>query len=151
MRRAKDLDAKDREILSLLEEDARRTNADIAKHTGLSAPTVAERIARLRDIGVITGFTVDIDPGKVGLPIAALVRFQPTAREADAIAAVVSLPAVKTCHRVTGSSMLELTIRVSDSDELKAVLDQLRRMGDTETSLILATDFERRAYFASQR
>lgn len=151
MRRAKDMDAKDRQILALLEEDARRPNADIAKLTGLSAPTVAERIARLRDIGVIRRFSVDVDPAKIGLPIAALVRFQPTAREADAIAAITRMEPVKTCHRVTGASMLELTVRVADSEELKSILDQLRRLGETETSLVLTTDFERRAYFMPGR
>ena len=47
MRRVHDLDAKDREILALLEADGRRSNSDIARLTSLSAPTVAERMARL--------------------------------------------------------------------------------------------------------
>ena len=52
MRRLHDLDAKDREILALLELDGRRANSEIARLTSLSAPTVAERIARLRDYRV---------------------------------------------------------------------------------------------------
>ena len=75
MRRVHDLDAKDREILALLELDGRRSTSEIARLTSLSAPTVAERIARLRDIGVIQGFTVRINPVKVGLAISAIIEF----------------------------------------------------------------------------
>jgi len=75
VRRVHDLDTKDRQILALLEQDGRRSSSEIARLTSLSAPTVAERIARLRDIGVIQGFTVKINPAKVGLPISAIIEF----------------------------------------------------------------------------
>ena len=75
-----DIDATAREIrLALLEADGRKSTSEIARLTNLSAPTVAERIARMRDIGVIKGFTVRIDAAKVGLPVAAIVEFQPRA------------------------------------------------------------------------
>ena len=64
MRRVHDLDAKDREILALLEADGRRSSSEIARLTSLSAPTVAERIARLRDIGVIRGLLGRHQPGQ---------------------------------------------------------------------------------------
>lgn len=152
MRRTHDLDSKDRAILALLEVDARRSNSDIARLTGLSAPTVAERIARLRDIGVIRRFSVEIDPDKIDLPIAALVRFQPrSARDVDFIDKLISDPAIRTCHRVTGSSLLELTVRLASREELKQLLERLRQLGETETALILSTDFENRPYFADER
>lgn len=57
----RDLDDTDRQILRLLLADARRPYSDIADHVGLSAPAVSDRIDRLREIGVVRGFTVDID------------------------------------------------------------------------------------------
>ena len=57
----RDLDDTDRHILRLLLEDARRPYSDIAAHVDLSAPAVSDRIDRLRDIGVIRSFTLDID------------------------------------------------------------------------------------------
>ena len=149
MRRLHDLDAKDREILALLELDGRRPNSDIARLTNLSAPTVAERIARLRDIGVIRGFTVDVDEARVGLPISAIVEFQPRSNDDSfAVNAVTSHPAVRSCYTVTGPSLLVLIVRVPDNLALKNLLQEFNRYGDTKTSVILATFFEDKPLFA---
>ena len=77
MRRTGDLDSKDREILALLEADARRSVSEIGRLTGLSAPTVTERIARLKDIGVIRRFATQIDYAKAGLKTGAIIEFKP--------------------------------------------------------------------------
>jgi Lrp/AsnC family leucine-responsive transcriptional regulator len=147
--RRDDLDAKDRQILALLEADGRRSTSEIARLTHLSAPTVAERIARLRDIGVIKGFTVKIDAAKVGLPVSAVVEFQPRAsHDKEALKTIVNHPAVRTCYRVTGSSFLIMLVRVPSSGALQYMLDQFIRHGETRTSLILFTDAEDRALFA---
>jgi len=152
MRRVHDLDAKDREILALLELDGRRSSSEIARMTSLSAPTVAERIARLRDIGVIQGFGVKINPAKVGLPISAIIEFQPRANnDVEAIAAVCRHPAVFACYRVTGPSLLVLMVRLADNAALTAMLQDFSRFGDTKTSVILSTDLEERPIFAESR
>lgn len=152
MRRTSDLDSKDREILALLEADARRSNSDIGRLTALSAPTVAERIARLRDIGVIQGFSVQIDPARIGLPVSAIVEFQPhAARDAEAVEIATRHPGVRACYRVTGNALLVLMVRVADNDRLKALLSDLLRAGETKTAVILATDFEDRPFFADHR
>lgn len=149
MRRTHDLDAKDRQILALLEADARRANSDIARLTNLSAPTVAERIARLRDIGVIKGFTVQIDAARVGLPILAVIQFRPTKLNDDEAAELVSkLPEVRDCFRVTGDALLILIVRVADNECLRAFLADLYKHGDTRTSVVLNTEFEQRPIFA---
>jgi Lrp/AsnC family leucine-responsive transcriptional regulator len=57
----RDLDDTDREILRLLLADARRPYADIAEHVGLSPPAVSDRVERLREWGVIEGFTLELD------------------------------------------------------------------------------------------
>jgi Lrp/AsnC family leucine-responsive transcriptional regulator len=152
MRRVHDLDAKDREILALLESDGRRSNSEIARLTGLSAPTVAERIARLRDIGVIEGFTVKINPAKVGLPISAIIEFQPRANnDVEAISAVCMHPAVHACYRVTGPSLLVLMVRVPDNVGLTEMLQEFTRFGETKTAVILSTEIGERAIFADSR
>lgn len=148
-RRVHDLDAKDRHILALLEVDGRRSNSDIARLTNLSAPTVAERIARLRDIGVIKGFTVKIDAAKIGLPVSAVIEFQPrSSHNEETIREIVKNPAVRTCYRVTGSSLLTLIVRVPSSNALQDLLAHLIRYGETKTSVILLTDIEERPLFA---
>lgn len=148
LRRTHDLDAKDRQILALLESDARRSNSDIARLTGLSAPTVAERIARLRDIGVIRGFTVRIDPARVGLPVSAIIEFRPNAMSDDeAIQFVSRFAQVRDCYRVTGNALLLMIVRVPDNDAIKRLLADLYKHGETRTSVILHTEFEQRPIF----
>ncbi|HJR82337.1 MAG TPA: Lrp/AsnC family transcriptional regulator [Sphingomicrobium sp.] len=147
--RRDDLDSKDRQILALLEADGRKSTSEIARLTHLSAPTVAERIGRLRDIGVIRGFGVKIDASKVGLPVSAVVEFQPrVSHDEDAISAVIKHPAVRTAYRVTGSSFLVLLVRVPTSAALQDMLAEFIRHGETRTSLILVTDVEDRPLFA---
>jgi Lrp/AsnC family leucine-responsive transcriptional regulator len=152
MRRVHDLDAKDREILALLEVDGRRSTSEIARLTSLSAPTVAERIARLRDIGVIQGFTVRINPVKVGLAISAIIEFQPRANnDFEAITTVCQHPAVYACYRVTGPSLLVLMVRLADNAALTTMLQEFSNFGDTKTSVILSTDLEEQPIFANSR
>lgn len=149
MRRVHDLDAKDREILALLEADGRRSSSEIARLTSLSAPTVAERIARLRDIGVIEGFSVRINPAKVGLPISAIIEFQPRANnDFEAISTVCRHPAVHACYRVTGPSLLVLMVRLADNMALTAMLQEFSQFGETKTAVILSTDLADRPIFA---
>jgi Lrp/AsnC family leucine-responsive transcriptional regulator len=149
MRRTHDLDARDRQILGLLESDARRSNSDIARITNLSAPTVAERIARLRDIGVIKGFTTKIEAAKVGLPVSAIIEFRPhTMTDMEAIDFVTRFSQIRDCYRVTGNALLVLLVRVPDNDGLKALLADLYKQGETRTSVILHTEIDRRPIFS---
>ena len=148
MRRLHDLDAKDREILHLLEEDGRRSNSDIARMTNLSAPTVAERIARLRDIGVIRGFSVKIDPARIGLPIAAIIEFKPSSNDHDhAVSTISAFPGVRDCFKVTGQALLVCLVRVPDNDSLNRMLEELSHHGETKTAIILTTEFKDRPFF----
>ena len=149
MRRTHDLDAKDRQILALLESDARRSNSDIARQTSLSAPTVAERIARLRDIGIIRGFTTQIDEAKVGLPVNAIIEFRPTKMgDVDAVEFATQIPQVRDCYLVTGNALLVLIVRLPSNEGLKALLNELNRHGSTQTSVVLQTEVDRRPIFA---
>lgn len=70
------IDDTDREILQLLLEDARRPYSDIADRVGLSAPAVSDRVDRLRDIGLIERFTVDIDRQLLAAGVPVLVTLQ---------------------------------------------------------------------------
>ena len=100
-------------------------------------------------IGVIKGFAVKIDPAKVGLPVSAVIEFQPRSNQDQAaINAVINNPAVRSCYRVTGSSLLVLIVRVASSGGLQDLLDQIMPFGETKTSVILLIDAEDRPLFA---
>jgi Lrp/AsnC family leucine-responsive transcriptional regulator len=83
--RVSDLDDTDRRILELLAEDARRPYSDIADDVGLSAPAVSDRIAALRDSGVIRRFTLDIDRDQLRDGTQVLVQFAVEPGETEAV------------------------------------------------------------------
>lgn len=149
MPRPYDLDRYDEQILTLLEEDARRSNSDIARIVGVSPATIGERIARLRDVGVISKFTVKVDPARLGYGLAAIVEFEPSsAYDAEGVRQVARHPAVRSCYKVTGRALLILVVRVRDSTELNRVLLEFNQSGQTHTSLVLSSELEHRGWFA---
>jgi Lrp/AsnC family leucine-responsive transcriptional regulator len=151
MRRTGDLDSKDREILALLEADARRSVSDIGRLTGLSAPTVTERIARLKDIGVIRRFATQIDYAKAGLKTGAIIEFKPHMnKDAKAYAFACGREEVRDIYLVTGAALMILIVRATDNVQLSALLHELTQFGETKTSVILDTIDEWRPVFASE-
>lgn len=141
-------DRNDRRILALLARNARSTVSEIARQTGLSAPTASERIARLRDTGVIRRFTTEIDEQKAGSPVCAIVEFKPRGSSTEAaFDHVSSLAEVRSAYVVTGSSLLVLIVRVATNDALNVFLAKLNRLGETRTNIVLSTLFEGRGPF----
>ncbi len=139
-----DLDATDREIIALLREDARRTFADIAPRVSLSAPAVKRRVDRLEREQVITGYTVLLDHAKLGKPLQAFteLRFAGNSR-VDEIAGIADdIPEVQTIFTTAGDPDALAWIRVADVEDLKRVIDLLRRSGritGTKTLMVLGT------------
>ena len=71
------LDEIDLLIITELQKDCRRTFSRLAKRANMSAPAVSERVERLKEFGVITGFQTVIDPKAIGLAMSAFVRVRP--------------------------------------------------------------------------
>jgi Lrp/AsnC family transcriptional regulator, leucine-responsive regulatory protein len=139
-----ELDDTDREIIELLREDARRTFADIAPRVSLSAPAVKRRVDRLERERVITGYTVLLDHAKLGQPLQAFteLRFAGNSH-VDEIAGIADdIPEVQTVFTTAGDPDALAWIRVRDVDDLKRVIDLLRRSGrvtGTKTLMVLGT------------
>jgi DNA-binding Lrp family transcriptional regulator len=93
-----DLDDTDLEILNALMADARRAYSDIGEEVGLSGPAVSARVERLREAGVVRGFTLDIDRSALDSGVPVLVKLDPedrevargTAEESDAVEGVLA-------------------------------------------------------------
>lgn len=136
------LDAIDRQILALLEEDARRTVADISAQVALSPAPVKRRIDRLEREGVIRGYTTIIDHGKLGSSIQAWVEIR-LAGEADAdevIGQFHRIPEIDATYTVAGDTDAIVMIRVDDAGHLKQAVNSLRRIPDvrgTKTLMVL--------------
>src|SRR3546814_14251115 len=71
------LDGSDRRLVHLLTANARTTTADLARQVNMSAPSVADRLRRLEESGVVRGYTLDVDPVALGYTLTAIVRIRP--------------------------------------------------------------------------
>jgi Lrp/AsnC family leucine-responsive transcriptional regulator len=140
-----ELDGTDREIVELLLKEGRRTLSDIGKVVGLSAPAVKRRVARLIEVGVITGFTATVDHEKLGRPIEAFteLRFAGKTKVADIAGIARDLPEVEAVHTTAGDPDALVHLRVRDVADLTRVIDLLRRSGrvtGTKTLIVLGTE-----------
>ncbi len=140
-----DLDGTDLEIVDLLVRDGRRTLADIGAEVTLSAPAVKRRIARLEELGVITGYTAKIDHAKLGRPIEAFteLRFAGSTKVADIAGVAGGMPEVDAVHTIAGDPDALVHLRVRDVADLSRVIDLLRRSGKvtgTKTLIVLGSE-----------
>ncbi|HTP11606.1 MAG TPA: Lrp/AsnC family transcriptional regulator [Anaerolineae bacterium] len=122
------LDDIDRQILDLLQRDARITNAAIAAEVGLTAPSVFERVRKLEQREVIQGYTINIDPAALGKPMTAFIRL--TAAFDDrydaGVKAVSEDPDVLECYNVAGEDCLVLKIKCGSPSDLERLLGRIR-------------------------
>lgn len=131
------LDAIDRRILIELQDDGRVTMAELGRRVSLSAPAVGERVQRLEESGVITGYSAVVDPRAIGYPIAALVRIRPARRQLHKVPEVArSTPEVVECHRVTGEDCYVAKLHLRSMDDLEGILDRFAAVGQTTTSIV---------------
>lgn len=122
------LDNTDRQILDLLQRDARMTNAAIGEVVGMTAPSVYDRVRKLEARGIIKGYTALVDPVALGKTLTAFIRLTVAYDERhDAGMAVVSRdPDVLECYSVAGEDCFILKTRVSDPAELQALINRIR-------------------------
>ncbi len=131
------LDPVDRAILAALADDARVTMAELARTVGLSAPSVAERVRRLEEAGVITGYRAVVSPSALGLPIAAWLRIRPVPGELERVAGIIrDIPEIVECDRVTGEDCFLARAHLRSLADLERVIDRIIPYAMTNTSVI---------------
>jgi len=137
-----EIDHIDHRLLALLQEDGRRTYSDMAGIVGLSVAAVKRRVDRLQEIGVITGFTAQIDHAKLGWAVEAFteLRYAGTTRVPDIVATAGTVPEVQSIFTIAGDPDALVRVRVRDVAHLQEVIDTLRTAGTvtgTKTLLVL--------------
>src|SRR5689334_5540833 len=134
------LDSINWKLLRLLQENARRSFSELGREVGLSSPAVAERVRRLEEAGIITGYHAAVNYEKVGLPLLALMRLSEVGDRGERVAALVrDIPEVIECHRVTGSDSYVLKIVATSIAHLEALIDRFNPYGQITTSLVLSS------------
>jgi Lrp/AsnC family transcriptional regulator, leucine-responsive regulatory protein len=138
----------DRQIVRLLCGDGRMSFTDLARTTGLSVSAVHQRVRRLEQRGVITSYSAQVDPTKVGLPLTAFISIKPIdpSQPDDAPDRLRDLAAVEACHSVAGEESYLLKARVAEPADLEALLQQIRAAANvsTRTLVVLSTPWEGR-------
>lgn len=132
------MDRVDWHILSELQADARLSYNELSRRVKLSPPAVADRVRRLEDAGVITGYHARVDPVRAGRAVRAVVRMQcygPTCLLRDP--EVRRWPELQQLYRVTGDDCCVLLVAVPDGRALEALLDRLGGYGRPTSSVIL--------------
>jgi DNA-binding Lrp family transcriptional regulator len=137
------MDSTDLQLLALLRQDARATVATLANKLGVSRGTVSNRVKRLEDDGVITGYTVrlrpDSEPDQITAWMSIVIEGNQTR---EVIAHLLGEPGVASLHDTNGRWDLLAALRASNLNELAAVLERVRLIkgiGNTETSIHLQT------------
>src|ERR1700738_4648106 len=135
--------------MALLARDGRMSFTDLARETGLSVSAVHQRVRRLRKRGVIKGFSAQLDPEEIGLPMTAFISIKPIdpAAPDDAPEQLAHLSAIEACHSVAGEENYILKVRVASPGALEELLQQIRMAAsvNTRTTVVLSTPYEGRA------
>lgn len=120
------VDSTEDRILSVLEEDAQASYADIADRAEVSKPTVRKYIDKLESEGVITGYSADIDPKKLSNRSIALVGIEvESGRYVEATREIEQLDEIETLYSSSGDHMLMAEVRASDSNAVGEVISEM--------------------------
>jgi len=143
----KQLDDKDYEILSILQNDGRITNAELAKRVQLSPPSTLQRVRHLERAGFITGYYTHLDAEKLNLKIKVLALVSLALHQEQSLENVIAsfqeIPEVIECHHVSGEFDFLLKIVVEDIRSYEALLRErilrIKGVGQIRSSFVLGS------------
>jgi Lrp/AsnC family leucine-responsive transcriptional regulator len=142
------IDEIDRAILSILQENARTSNAEIARQVGLAPSAIFQRIRKLEESGVVLGYTALLNPRALDYGLVAYIMIQTGehARAVDTSAVLSAIPEVQEVHRVVGEDCFFVKVRVRDTDALGTLLEEhiqcLPSVATTRTTIVLKSGKE---------
>ena len=143
------IDGKDREILSILLDDAAISKAEIARRVGLAASAVSERVRRMEAENIVQGYEVRIDPDALDKSLLAFV-FVTDAKPSqgfDTAAALSGVTGLEELHKIAGDDCYLLKIRAASTDELNEIIERqinpVQSVTRVRTTIVLKSVTER--------
>lgn len=134
------LDAADRGIIRELQRDGRISTADLARAINLSASATAERLRKLTDDGVITGYTASVDPEALGYLVTAFVRLAyPLGNYKPFDDLVAATPEIIEAHHVTGVDCFIIKVLARSMRDLERITGRLATLGTITTSVVYSS------------
>jgi Lrp/AsnC family leucine-responsive transcriptional regulator len=139
------MDELDHRLIDLLVLNSRISLKKLGKATDLSSPSVADRVRRLEEKGVIRSFTVDVDPEALGYSLLAIVRVRPLPGMLHIVERLIQeTPEFIECDKVTGDDCFIAKLCFRSMAQLDAILDRITEKAETNTSIVKATPVKRR-------
>ena len=131
------LDPTDWAILVELQQDARLPLTELGRRVNLSASAATERLRRLEATGVITGYRAEIDLGKAGYPVLAVVRLKYPGSRHEALHKLLGERSeILECLRTTGDDCYTLKVAAGSMPHLEELVNELTEFGSTTTNLV---------------
>ncbi len=142
------MDGYGRKLLEELQANARLSIAELGRRIGLSATATAERLKQMEEVGIIRGYSVEIERESLGLDVLAFVRMSCSGGQQyhRLIEYVQTLQEVRECHHLTGGDDLLLKVTTTNMADLEALIEALLPYGNPITSLVFSSPVERRTY-----
>lgn len=134
------MDETDWALLQELQTDARLSYSELSRRVHLSPPAVAERVRRLEQAGVITGYHARVDLTKAGWTVLAIIRmscYGPRCVLHDP--SVAQWPEIREIHRITGDACCVLKVAAASMDAFEHVIDRLAPYGRPSSTMVLST------------
>ncbi|TDC36930.1 Lrp/AsnC family transcriptional regulator [Micromonospora sp. 15K316] len=137
------MDDMDWALLRELQADARLSFSELSRRVHLSPPAVAERVRRLEESGVITGYHAHVDLARAGRSVVALIRMSCYGSRC-----ILYDPKVPTwqeileIHRITGDACSMLKVAAGSIDEFERVIDRLAPYGQPSSTMVLSTPLD---------
>ena len=137
----KELDPTDLSMIEILQQDGRVSVSELGRRVGLSQPAASERLKRLEERGVISGYRAIVDPAAVGLGMMAVIRLR-TSHEhiRPCLKQFSEMPEIIEILRLTGEDCFMLKVLVPTPAHLETIVDSIARHGAVTTSLVLRNE-----------
>jgi Lrp/AsnC family leucine-responsive transcriptional regulator len=145
------VDSTDRSILAELQRDGRQSIAELARTVHMSNSAVAERVRRLEEAGVITGYRAVIDPERLGYGILAYLRLRyPSSQYKPLHDLLAEIPEVIEAHHVTGDDCFILKVVATSMRHLEQISGRVGTLGSVTTSVSYSSPFPTRTIVPPQ-
>lgn len=139
------LDKVDWQLISALQEDGRLSFSELGRRINLSPPAVAERVRRLEEAGVITGYQARVDPRRAGYPFLAFVQMRCSLGKCLLKTSTADdYPEVTEIHKLSGDHCAMVKVRAASLEHFEGLLERLGQHGEMRSSVVLSTQYDGR-------
>ena len=137
------IDAIDKDILNILQQDGRTSNAEIARQVNLAPSAVLERIRKLEERKIIRGYSADIDPKALDYGLTAIIAIRTSECGEGVGEQLAALPEVQEVHEVAGDDCFYIKVLARDTESLGSLLREklkaVQNVTSTRTTVVLKT------------